>query len=48
MIFYTGNEVLSMAFNSCLSTGSYLVFKDFPIEFYAELKNDIFVQGHHI
>ena len=38
-----------MAFHSCLSTEcSYLVFKDFPIEFHAGLKNELFVQGHHI
>ena len=38
-----------MAFNSCLSTEcSYLVFKDFPIELHAELKNELFVLGHHI
>ena len=38
-----------MAFHSCLSTEcSYLVFKDFPIEFHAELKNELFAQGHHI
>ena len=32
-----------MAFHSCL----YLVFKGFQIEFPAELKNELFVQGHH-
>ena len=38
-----------MAFHSCLSTECpYLVFKDFPIEFYAELKKELFVQGRHI
>ena len=38
-----------MAFYSCLSTEcSYLVFKDFPIELHAGLKNQLFVQGHHI
>ena len=38
-----------MAFHSCLSTEcSHLVFKDFPIEFHAEFKNELFVQDHHI
>ena len=38
-----------MAFHSCLSTEcSYLVFKDFLIEFHAGLKNELSVQGHHI
>ena len=38
-----------MAFHSCGSTEcSYLVFKGFPIEFHAELKNELFVQGHNI
>ena len=33
-----------MAFHSELSTEcSYLVFKGFPIEFHAELKNDFFL-----
>ena len=26
----------------------YLVFEDFQFEFHAELKNELFVQGHHI
>ena len=38
-----------MAFHSCLSKEySYLMCKDFPIEFHAELKDEVFVQGHHI
>ena len=38
-----------MAFHSCLSTEcSCLVLKGFPIEFHAELKNELFVQGRHI
>ena len=38
-----------MTFNPCLSTEcSYMVFKGFQIEFHAELKNELFVQGHHI
>ena len=37
-----------MAFYPCLSKeGSYMVFKGFQIEFHAELKNELFVQGHH-
>ena len=48
MIFYTRTK-LSMAFHSCLSTeSSYMVFEGFQIEFHAELKNELFVQGHHI
>ena len=48
LIFYTRNEVKhSMAFHSWLLTEcSYLVFKGFQIEFHAELKNELFVQGH--
>ena len=38
-----------MAFHFCLLTEcSYLVFKDFPIEFHNELKNELFIQCHHI
>ena len=38
-----------MAFYFYLLTEcSYLVFKDFPIEFHNELKNALFIQGHHI
>ena len=41
---FTPGTKLSMAFYSCLSTEcSYLVFKGFPIEFRAELKNELFV-----
>ena len=47
-MFYTGEKVKN-GFHSCLSTEcSYLVFKDFPIEFHAELKNELVAQGHHI
>ena len=36
-----------MALHSCLlAECSYLVFKGFQIEFHAELKNELFVQGH--
>ena len=38
--YFTQETKLSIAFQSCLSTEcSYLEFKDFPIEFHAELKN---------
>ena len=38
-----------MAFYSCLSTDClYIVFGGFQIEFHAEIKNEIFVQGHHV
>ena len=48
-LYFALETKLSMAFHSCLSTEcSYLVFQDFPIEFHAEIKNDLFVQGHHI
>ena len=36
-----------MAFHSCLLTEcSYLVFKGFQTEVHAELKNELYVQGH--
>ena len=48
-LIFTPETKLCMAFHSCLSREySYLVFKDFPIEFHAELKNELFLQGHHI
>ena len=38
-----------MAFHFCILTECpYLVFKDFPIGFHNELKNELFIQGHHI
>ena len=47
--YFTQDTKLSMAFHSCLSKEYlYLVFKDFPIEFHAEFKNELFIQGHHI
>ena len=48
-LYFALEAKLSMAFHSCLLTEcSYLVLKDFPIEFHAEIKNDLFVQGYHI
>ena len=48
-LYFALETKLSMAFHSCLLTEcSYLVHKDFPIEFHAEIKNDLFVQGYHI
>ena len=45
----TPETKLGMAFHSCLSTEcSYVAFKGFKIEFHAELKNALFLQGHHI
>ena len=45
----TDYAALSLAFYSSLSTEcSFMVFGDFQIEFHAELKNELFVQGHHI
>ena len=47
--YFTPETKLSIAFHSCLSAEcSYLEFKDFPIEFHAEIKNELFIQGHHI
>ena len=38
-----------MAFHSCLLTEClYMVFNGLKIEFHAELKNKLFVQGHLI
>ena len=47
-MFYTRNEVKhSMAIQSCLLTEcSYFVLNDFQIEIYADLKNELFVQGY--
>ena len=48
-LYVTPETKLNMDFHSCLSSEcSYLVFKGFPIEFHAELKNELFVQSHHI
>ena len=42
--YFTPDTKLGMTFHSCLSTEcSYLVFKGFPIEFHAKLKNEPFV-----
>ena len=43
-LYVTPETKLNMDFHSCLSSEcSYLVFKGFPIEFHAELKNELFV-----
>ena len=48
-LIFTLKTKLSMALHFCLLTEcSYLVFKEFPIDFHNELKNELFIQGHHI